>query len=88
MSAIYKNYMGSELEDVLVAGGVIADGSVHQALKGKHFKRGLHCLELMYEALIIYLGDKIEDNLEILRNVNFHKNLVLMHVRYLRRILT
>ena len=28
MSAIYKCYKESELEDVLVAGGVIADGSV------------------------------------------------------------
>jgi len=62
-----------------VAGGVIADGSVDQALKGKHFKRGLHCLKQVYEALmsqlvkerlITYLADKIKDNLEILRNAN------------------
>ena len=31
MSAIYKCYKGSELEDVLVARGVIADGSVDRA---------------------------------------------------------
>jgi len=79
MSAIYKRYKGSELEDVLVAAGVIADGSVDNALKGKHFKRGLRCLKLMYEALmsqlvkerlIPYLADEIKDYLEILRNSN------------------
>ena len=41
MNAIYKRYKGSELEDVLVAGGVIAEGSVDRALKGKHYIRGL-----------------------------------------------
>ena len=35
-----------------MAGGVVAEGSVDRALKGKHYKRGLYCLMLMYEALI------------------------------------
>ena len=48
MNAIYKCYNGSELGEVLVAGGVIAKGSVDRALKGKHYKRGLCCLRLMY----------------------------------------
>ncbi|KAK1894720.1 Serine/threonine-protein kinase ATG1 [Dissostichus eleginoides] len=55
MSAIYKRYKGSELGEVLVAAGVIADGSVDRALKGKHYKRGLRCLRLMYEALMCQL---------------------------------
>ncbi len=38
MNAIYKSYKGSELGELLVAGGVIADGSVDRALKGKHLK--------------------------------------------------
>ena len=46
MSAIYKHYKGSELE-VLVTGGVIADGSLEHVLKGKQYKRGLCCLRLM-----------------------------------------
>ena len=37
--AIYKRHKGSELADVLVAAGVIAEGSVDQALKGKHYRR-------------------------------------------------
>ena len=38
-SAIYKRFKGSGISDVLVAASVIADGSVDQALRGKHFKR-------------------------------------------------
>ena len=34
---------GSELGEVFVA-----EGSVDRALKGKHYKRGLRCLRLMY----------------------------------------
>ena len=36
----------------IIAAGVIADGSVDQALRGKHFNRGLRCLRLFYETLI------------------------------------
>ena len=46
MSAIYKRYAGSEI-GVLVQAGLVAAGSVHQALKGSHYKRGLHCLRLL-----------------------------------------
>ena len=56
MSAIYKRYKGSELGDVFVAGGVVAESSVDHALKGKHYKRGLCCLRLMYEALMSQLA--------------------------------
>ena len=38
---IYKHYKGIDLEDVLVAGGVIAKGSVDDTLKGKHYKIAL-----------------------------------------------
>ena len=79
MSAVYKRYKGSELGDVLVAGGVVAEGSVDQALKGKHYKRGLRCLRLMYEALMSQLvkvqivpdlGSETKQNLEILRDAS------------------
>ena len=79
MNAIYKCYNGSELGDVLVAGGVIAEGSVDRALKGKHYKRGLRCLRLMYEAFMSQLvqhgltpnlADKTRDNLELLRDTS------------------
>ena len=52
MAAMFKRYEGSELEEVLVQAGIVAAGSVNQALKGKHFRRGLRCIRLFYEALI------------------------------------
>jgi hypothetical protein len=80
MSAIYKRYKGSELGEVLVAAGVIAEGSVDHALKGKHYKRGLRCLRLMYEALMSQLvkgrpittdlAEETRENLEILRDTS------------------
>jgi len=50
--AIDKRFHGSGLSDILVTAGVIAEGSVDQALRGKHYKRSIRCLRLMYEALI------------------------------------
>ena len=44
---IYKRHQWSELADDLVAAGVIAEGSVDQALKGKHYRRALRCFMLM-----------------------------------------
>ena len=79
MSAIYKRYKGSELGEVLVAGGVIAEGSVDHALRGKHYKRGLRCLRLVYEALMSQLvkgrltpdlANETKENLQILRNTS------------------
>ena len=43
--AIYKRHKGSELAEVLVAAGVIADGSVDHALRGKHYRRAIRCLK-------------------------------------------
>ena len=39
--AIYKRYRGSGIAEVLVAAGVIAEGSVDQALRGKHYRRAM-----------------------------------------------
>ena len=52
ISAIYKRFNGSGIADVLVAAGVIAEGYVEQALRGKHFKHGVRGLRLFYETLI------------------------------------
>ena len=73
-SAIYKRYKGSELGEVFVA-----EDSVDRALKGTHYKRGLLCLRLMYEALKSQLvkgrltpdlADETRENLQILRNTS------------------
>ena len=54
----YKRFKGSGISDVLVAAGVIADGSVDQALRGKHFKCGVRCLRLFYETLVHHALNK------------------------------
>ena len=76
--AIYKRFKGSGISEVLVATGVVAEGSVDQALRGKHYRRGVRCIMLMREVLIhkrLYkmvqqgeLSQCIRANLEILCN--------------------
>ena len=76
--AIYKRFKGSGLSEILVAAGVIVEGSVDQALRGKHYRRGLRCLMLWREALINKrltkllenktLSEEALHNLETLRN--------------------
>ena len=63
--AIYKRYKGSGIADVLVAAGVIAEGSVDQALRGKHYRRALRCLSLMYETLMHLILNKNLAGLEL-----------------------
>ena len=55
MNAIYKRYHRSELDDLLVIADAVAAGSVDQALKGKHYRRGLRCLRAWYECLVFQL---------------------------------
>jgi hypothetical protein len=66
-----------ELGDVLWQD--LAEGSVKHALKGKHYKRGLRCLKLMYEALMSQLvkvkltpnlAEGTRENLVILKNTS------------------
>ena len=52
---IYKRFKGSGFADVLVTAGAIAEGSVDQALRGKHDRRALQCLMILYEALMYLL---------------------------------
>lgn len=81
MSAIFKRYEGSKLEEVLVQAGVVAAGPVQQALKGKHFKRGLRCLRLFHEALtsklikphVPNLSETTKIHLELVRDVRESK---------------
>jgi len=67
---IYKRFKGSGISDVLVAAGVISDGSVDQALRGKHFKRGVRCLWLFYETLIHHALNKRLEGSPLSEEVN------------------
>ena len=76
--AIYKRFKGSGMADTLVAAGVVVEGSVDQALRGKHYRRGVRCILLWREALIQKrlakilehedLPESILENLDVLRN--------------------
>ena len=76
--AIYKRFKGSGMADTLVTAGVVVEGSVDQALRGKHYRRGVRCIMLWREALIHKrlrdilgheeLSDDNKQNLETLRN--------------------
>ena len=76
MAAIFKRYEGSELEEVLVQAEAVAAGSVKQALKGQHFRRGIRIISLFYESLItnilrykvMNLEPETKRKLEILRD--------------------
>ena len=61
--AIYKCYNRSGIADVLVAAGVIAEGSIDHASRGKHYTRAL---SLMYETLMYLLLNKNHAGLEFL----------------------
>ena len=67
--AIYKRFKGSGISDVLVAADVIAEGSVDQALHGKHFKHGVRCLRLFYEMLIHHALDQWLDTTSLSEEV-------------------
>ncbi|KAK5851403.1 hypothetical protein PBY51_002200 [Eleginops maclovinus] len=76
--AIYKRFKGSGMADTLVTAGVVVEGSVDQALRGKHYRRGVRCILLWREALIHKrlasileheeLSEDIMENLKTLRN--------------------
>ncbi|KAJ4940036.1 hypothetical protein JOQ06_029467 [Pogonophryne albipinna] len=76
--AIYKRFKGSGMADTLVTAGVIMEGSVEQALRGKHYRRGVRCILLWREVLIQQgltnileheeLSENIKENLNTLRN--------------------
>ena len=50
-SFINKRIGRSDLSDILSAAGVIAEKSVDQALRGKHYSRACRALQLVYETL-------------------------------------
>ena len=75
--AVYKRFAGSGIADILVAAEIVVEGSVDQALRGKHYRRGVRCIKLMRETLIHkrleqilkheQLSEETRSNLEILR---------------------
>lgn len=76
--AIYKRFKGSGMADTLVTAEVIVEGSVDQALRGKHYRRAVRCIQLWREFLIQNQLSKILEHKElsedIKRNLNILRN--------------
>ena len=51
ITSLAKRYEGSGLSDLIVSASIIADKSIDQAMRGKHFRRIVRALQLVYEAL-------------------------------------
>ena len=51
MNTIYKRINGCGLSDLVVAAGIIEQGSVEKALSGGHYKRCMRIHKLVYECL-------------------------------------
>ena len=51
ITAILKRFKESGLSDICVLAGIIADKTVDQAMRGKHFRRIVRALQLTYESL-------------------------------------
>ena len=64
MGAIGKMYRLSGLEDILVEGGVVAQGSIAGVMGGHNYYRSLRAHKIMYEALSILLLQKFIDSLD------------------------
>jgi len=75
--AIDKRFHGSGLSDILVTAGVIAEGSVDQALRGKHYKRSIRCLRLMYEALMRrIIQHSLQNGASLSKYISIHLNIL------------
>ena len=51
ITAIWKTFEGSGLSDIFVSAGIIADKSVYQAMRGRHFRRIARAPQLTYESV-------------------------------------
>ena len=72
MAIIYKRFKDAGLKDVMIQSGVLAEGSVDQALSGKMYNRGIRAYKLMYEALLSIFLENMEEYYENdLWNISF-----------------
>lgn len=60
--AIGKKMTGSGIEELAVAAGVIAAGSVKHALSGKHYNRAMRLHKIIADALLQMLIKKCAEN--------------------------
>ena len=61
MHILSKRFSGAGLKDALIQSGVVAEGSVDAALRGKSYNRGVRLYKLFYEALQHLLIKKLDN---------------------------
>ena len=67
----YKRFLVLVLSYLLATAGMMVEGSVDQALKGQHYRRGLRCIMLCLEALIHKrLSIALENEFDSTENIN------------------
>ena len=92
ITAIAKRLEGSGFSDILVSASIIADKSVDQAMRGKHYQRIVRTLQLMYDALQrriirratdgwLKLSEDVKLQLEQLRNANHDLMKIVRNVK-------
>ena len=85
ITAISKRFEGSGLSELIVSADIVAEKSVDKALKGKHFRRAVRALQLVYEALQrciirngvtagIKLSANLQASLQKLRETNLYSD--------------
>lgn len=62
LNALGKRLAGSGIEELAVATGVVAAGSVMQALSGKHYNRAMRLHKLIAEALLRIMIERCVEN--------------------------
>ena len=60
MSILNKRFADAGLCDTLLQSSIVAEGSIHRALSGKHYNRGIRLYKLFYEALMRLLLSDID----------------------------
>ena len=67
----YKRFLVLVLSYLLATAGMMVEGSVDQALKGQHYRRGFRCIMLCLEALIHKrLAIALENEFDSTENIN------------------
>ena len=64
MAVIYKRFKDAGLRDLVIQSGLLAEGSVDQALSGKMYNKGVRVYKLTYEAFFSLFLDAMEDFLK------------------------
>ena len=69
ITVINKRFAGSGITKLIVSADIIADKSVDQAFRGKHYRRIVRALQLVYEALQRNIRNGMREGLTLSEDV-------------------